>query len=470
MYLELTNMNLLIEGRREDILNRFNENPELQRTVEEFLDHEFNNRTNYKYVNWVLKRNFDNMGNQMAPFDEIIPYLERFDKVRKNLTKKDINQYISIGQLYNTIDQYGDTRSEERTKVKEGTEKIFESNEVLVVKPLTQESSCYYGSGTRWCTAASVNNRFKQYSRLGVLYYLIFKNIEKDNDYYKIAIHYDSKDNRMTLYDAKDRVNDNLLGFIKNSPAFKSIEKDIEKSGLYVPKKNVEDELKDLFSNLHLMDFEKKYRRVIDGKPLYILPKSENLDGKIYAQYGNREVVLTVEGNEIVFYALDTNIVDRNSIEEVLGYIGDEYGGTVTVEKIKSSPIRIIFDILKPYILQNKEELSVGNDDIIYWSPKNIHSSYSFENRNPNNAYIQFLNYIKTKQKNGEPADKRDFLINVLGKDPDKVDFAGYFSTMFGTLSAAGLVTIYRAKERPYFRYKLGPNYKAWTEGRLKRI
>ena len=168
--------NLIIEGRREDILNRFNENPELQRTVEDFLDHEFNKITNYKYVNWVLKRNFDGIGNQMMPFDDIIPYLERFDKIRKNLSKKDINQY-RFQEFIDTIEDYGDTKSEERSKLKEGTERIYEDDKILVVKPLTKESSCYYGSGTKWCTAATeYGNRFEQYKAQGALYYLINKN------------------------------------------------------------------------------------------------------------------------------------------------------------------------------------------------------------------------------------------------------------------------------------------------------
>ena len=99
-----------------------------------------------------------------------------------------------------------------------------------------------------------------------------------------------------------------------------------------------------------------------------------------------------------------------------------------------------------------------------------MHSNYSFESLNPENAYIKFLNYIIEKENAGEPADKKDFLLNVLNKDPEEVNFSGYFSTMFSSMKDAGLVTIYRAKERPYFRYKIGPNYQAWKEGKLKRI
>lgn len=55
-------LSFLIEGRRENILDRFSENPELLGVVEEFLDYEFNLMTNYKYVDWVMRKNFDDTG------------------------------------------------------------------------------------------------------------------------------------------------------------------------------------------------------------------------------------------------------------------------------------------------------------------------------------------------------------------------------------------------------------------------
>ena len=102
----------LIEGRREDILNRFDENPELRKTIEEFLDHEFNKKTNYKYVNWVLKRNFDDFGNTIISLDSVINWIEKFDRVRKNLQYKDINQYKNLHDLIDALEVYGDTKSE----------------------------------------------------------------------------------------------------------------------------------------------------------------------------------------------------------------------------------------------------------------------------------------------------------------------------------------------------------------------
>ena len=217
----------LIEGRREDILNRFDENPELRKTIEEFLDHEFNKKTNYKYVNWVLKRNFDDFGNTIISLDSAINWVEKFDRVRKNLQYKDINQYKNIQDLIDTLEVYGDTKSEEKTKVESDTSKIYEDSEVLIVKPLSQKSSCYYGQGTKWCTSAtSGGNAFRAYNDRGPLYYFIFKNLNKDNDYYKIAIHYNVMEDKYSLFDAKDNFNSNLLGFLKTNSAFNSIEKD----------------------------------------------------------------------------------------------------------------------------------------------------------------------------------------------------------------------------------------------------
>ena len=462
----------LIEGRREDILKKFDENPELQKTIEEFLDNEFNKRTNYKYVNWVLKRNFDDFGNTIISLNNVINWLEKFDRVRKNLQYKDINQYKNIQDLIDTLEVYGDTKSEERSKLKEGTEKIFENDEVLVVKPLTKDSSCYYGSGTRWCTAATqFSNRFEQYNSQGPLYYFIFKKLSNDNDYYKIAIHYDSKHGRYTLYDAKDMVNENLLGFIKDKPAFKAVEKDVKDNHTYDSVKDVVKSIKDFFKNIgqHLHYRYKNFKTVVDGKPLRIVSMG---DEKVVSVYGVKEVILTIQDDDFIFYATDSNLFDKRPIYEVIEFIELVNNTKITPNTFLDSArtIRLVFDIIKIFVNENKEYLKEGNDDIIYWRPMNSQSTYRFESMNPDNAYIKFLEYIKNRTEQGQPADKYDFLLNVLNKDPDEVEFSGYLSSMFSSLKDAGLVSLYRAKEKPYFRYKLGPNYKEWRQGRLKRI
>jgi hypothetical protein len=131
----------------------------------------------------------------------------------------------------------------------------------------------------------------------------------------------------------------------------------------------------------------------------------------------------------------------------------------------------VINRIMDYFINRHMTELTKeGVNDITYWQSNNSASSYTFTNSNPDNAYIKFLSYVKGQESKNEPATKKDFLLNVLSKDTEEVVFSGYLSTMFSSMKDAGLVSLYRAKTIPYFRYKIGPNYDIWKLGRLKRL
>ena len=475
---------ILTEGRREELLSRFNENPELQNTVEEFLDDDFNIKTNYKYVNWVLKRDFDQMGNLIIDFESMVTYLEKFDRIRKNLSKKDINEYKNIQDLIDTIEVYGETKGEKKLNVKSGTEKIYEDNEVLVVKPLTAESSCYYGTGTRWCTSAKESdNRFNNYNSRGPLYYYIFKNLDIDNDFYKIAIHYESREDVFTLYDAKDKVNSNLLGFIKDKPAFKSIEEDVSKNHTYVQIGLTEKFTESFYRIAELGDkwkLLKRNKRVINGKPL--IYKSLN-STFIVAKYNGLKVVLFIDGiyREHLTFKVNSNsqteviLVDTEKIEVLLENDKIIYGN-LNLDNVRgllgeNDFMVVINRIMDYFINRNVNKLTEeGISDITYWQANNINSTYQFANINTDNAYIKFLEYIRGQESKNDPATKKDFLLNVLSKDPEDVNFSGYLSTMFSSMKDAGLVSLYRAKTLPYFRYKIGPNYDIWKHGRLNRL
>jgi len=475
----------LIEGRREDILNRFDENPELRKTIEEFLDHEFNKKTNYKYVNWVLKRNFDDFGNTIISLDSAINWVEKFDRVRKNLQYKDINQYKNIQDLIDTLEVYGDTKSEEKTKVESDTSKIYEDSEVLIVKPLSQKSSCYYGQGTKWCTSATIGgNAFKAYNDRGPLYYFIFKNLNKDNDYYKIAIHYNVMEDKYSLFDAKDNFNSNLLGFLKTNSAFNSIEKDIEENHKVDESKTLEIMLIKLIRK-NSFNFSKIRNYVLYDKLVNILG-DDNTAPLVVAEYGEKHIMIKVGDNddEIVFRELlnprtrkstSKYVYDTRPLYEMVEYLESKSDPYDLAHLLSQNTIhtnyKVIRDLFNFFIEESHEELSVGNQEgFKFWQPINSQSNYRFESRNPDNAYIKFLNYIIEQTNEGEPASKRDFLINVLEKDPEEVVFSGYLSTMFSSMKDAGLVSLYRANTSPYFRYKLGPNHNVWEKGRLKRI
>jgi hypothetical protein len=66
---------------------------------------------------------------------------------------------------------------------------ILDNERFFIVRPESKESSIYYGSGTKWCTAAKNDNYFNRYTKKGVtLYYIIDKTKDSDDNLYKVAI------------------------------------------------------------------------------------------------------------------------------------------------------------------------------------------------------------------------------------------------------------------------------------------
>jgi len=138
-----------------------------------------------------------------------------FEKHKSKFKYPEFRKYLPFLQEFfqevKKIKDEVDNKNKEKS-AKKGGVKIFENNTLLIVKPTTYEASCSYGAGTRWCTTmANQPSYFNQYSSNGNLYYLILKNVDRTNKFYKMAIHapkngrfdkdtiwYDSTDERLT--------------------------------------------------------------------------------------------------------------------------------------------------------------------------------------------------------------------------------------------------------------------------------
>ena len=114
-----------------------------------------------KYLDWV-GRNMD-----MVNFDENLTKLETalnaFQKISSNLPITDLYQYNNMGQLFSALAEYG-KRQRRVVKKVEGGNVVYDDGRYFVVNPLTHDSSCYYGKGTKWCTTASSDHQFKRYN------------------------------------------------------------------------------------------------------------------------------------------------------------------------------------------------------------------------------------------------------------------------------------------------------------------
>jgi len=232
----LTESQLLTEGRIQDAERKF---PELAKKREE-LDSEnlldiliqADPSENQKYlmgaakivqntIDGHLKRGKEPFWGKLWPEDdEIDP--EKIDKlfspwgITKNTAReletfhilqkyvepeqRDINRIKDYGELSSTVstavtkkasaESAKDRKQQEKTKAKEGSRAILDTEDYVMIRPETAEASCFYGKGTKWCISASQSsNYFDEYSAEGkTFYFVILANLSNDNKYKKIAL------------------------------------------------------------------------------------------------------------------------------------------------------------------------------------------------------------------------------------------------------------------------------------------
>jgi hypothetical protein len=77
-----------------------------------------------------------------------------------------------------------------KTMPKGDAETVFENEAVRIIVPHDEAAACYYGQGTRWCTAGRENNMYDRYAKDGDLYILLPKQPKYDGEKYQL--HFES--------------------------------------------------------------------------------------------------------------------------------------------------------------------------------------------------------------------------------------------------------------------------------------
>lgn len=159
-----------------------------------------------KFLNWVGKNfetiNFDNN------FQLLLQTLKDFDKKSSNLPLTDINAYKSFSQLVDSLKEFSTKTRRQYKKIGDAVV-VHEDDKYLVVNPQTHNSSCYYGKGTKWCTAATTDDAFNRYNIDGKLFYFLDKTKSTSDLYYKIAL-LKKFTGEEFFYDAKDQTIKNI--------------------------------------------------------------------------------------------------------------------------------------------------------------------------------------------------------------------------------------------------------------------
>jgi len=124
----------------------------------------------------------DGLINLVNKFDELLPYIDN-----KDIYSKD---YVDI-TLLKLIIVRAEEIKEEKTFIRdEHVIVLCETDDYLLLSPLTHRGSLKYGAGTKWCTAAKNEaSTFQQYIRNGLLGYVLDKTGKRAQNYNKFALH-----------------------------------------------------------------------------------------------------------------------------------------------------------------------------------------------------------------------------------------------------------------------------------------
>jgi hypothetical protein len=219
---------ILQEGRVEDVLKKYTGKitPE---TVNKFVaaQEKIDKSINNKYLDWMAK-GFTQGGDSqkiiqaVEIFHKNLPKLtpqvivdtfmhygydeSKFTKLKTN--PKDINNY-TLNELIEVGEELKNKQSgsELDKAAKAGSRVIYNDSRFMIVVPLTVQASCKYGSGTKWCTAATrTTNHFISQTANTILFYVIDKKKSETmtDDMYKLAVSMDKSNGDVNIWNVPD--------------------------------------------------------------------------------------------------------------------------------------------------------------------------------------------------------------------------------------------------------------------------
>ena len=202
---------ILIEGRVEDVFAKHikSGSPSIEKIYyDEIVPGSENINPKHKYLEWITKNwsPTDVVGDEIKHnLKEILLAVSKFDNQSQRLKIKDLNQYQNLEQLFDTLQELGQT-ARRTVEISDEVEKVYEDNRFVVVVPKTHKSSCYYGAGTKWCTASKdTDSHFSSYKSGGELYYIIDKTLPTSNPFYKVALNKKLAGLTEDFWDVQDR-------------------------------------------------------------------------------------------------------------------------------------------------------------------------------------------------------------------------------------------------------------------------
>ena len=506
---------ILLEGRVEDAKNLLNKTYDdmdyVEDIVSDFVDGDPSG--NNKYLMWMAKAVQEEYMNITDIIELVTDYHKLLPKITNALaikvfgaeadsnaivSPKSIDSYKTVEDLYKIVDaaKQLESRKEVATQAKSGANKIYEDERWLVVRPDTRDASCYYGAGTKWCTAMKNAEHFDNYNKKGRLYYLIDKSRDLGR-YYKVALYkefaaggrneywnvgewYDELDDRLT--------SDMLEVIVALLP---------EKLGSRILQDFRKEEEENVLSRPTAQEFGKKFIAWVENKypdgdlitslsgpwalQAFVHEGEEpyiSLSARKYEGYVNVAIFDDANPDEIV---VDLNVEasahERENyfeMSESVRYGTPEFeskfwrfdlNDEFTERNFETFYTQLIYWWIKNKILNSDKVIERVDLDEVYWQ-QGGHSGRSLRFHYPPRKGTMtqlFTDYVI----NNPGRTRQQFYQDVLKKNHTP----GHNTTFFGGIISSGIVRGERGPGRGRgMQFYKGPNYDAWTQGKLKRV
>jgi hypothetical protein len=406
-----------------------------------------------------------------SQIDKLIGFLEVYDKHKTKFKHPELRQYLPFLEEFfqeaKKVKDEVETKQIEKSAKKE-IDKIFENDTLLIVKPKSFVASCYYGSGTKWCTTMKGQpSYFNQYSSNGNLYYLILKNVDRSNKFYKMAIQvpknkrfdeasiwYDSTDERLTSREKEsvlahmpkdaynEMVNDYKTSFPEENPIdfIYKIMPNVNQS-LVTTYKFKGGELELAIDSPEIEDTDTNSLRISSTWGI-----SEQRNGKeVYNESGAIDCYLEPYTNQVLlpnYYIVkidyeiipysDTKIVERYDGTTTLRLDNERKNDPEYVRMQLNGSLKEIFDDLR-----NKMEYRLRNDeDLLEKYPPTKAKAYTMSNytfTGKGTLTKAFMEYLKNIPE-GKVGNKNEFLTQIGRRTGP-----GQYSSFFSASNMAGI-------------------------------
>jgi len=193
---------------------------------------------NKQYVPWIIRTyinspslKFEDAVSKIA--EPLKKFFQLVNKKQIPAPNNDIGRIKDLATLVQVVDQHPDVVDQPKDVNRGQAKAYYEDADIRVIVPEDQTAACYYGQGTKWCTAAQNNNMFDRYNKDGEMYIIMPKKPEHAGEKYQFHFptkqFMDEQDRRVSLIELRARFPQLVDVFAKQATEFNilALRKDI---------------------------------------------------------------------------------------------------------------------------------------------------------------------------------------------------------------------------------------------------